>query len=126
MAKKTEKKTGSSWKDFMGAAISGGFRQGSDKIPLDQAKDMLNGFLQWAGKSKDEVLQLMAAEAATAFANTLKEPLVQILKSKNVSIEIKLQEKTDATSEKQPEQKAARKSKVAKKRTAKRTKKKSS
>ena len=89
--RKTKKKTSSSWKDYVSFAVSGG--GGSDKIPLDQAKDMLNGFLQWAGKSKDEVLQLMASEAATAFANTLKEPLVQILKSKNVTIEIKLEDK---------------------------------
>jgi|GEM_PF-4101135 len=91
MAKKTEKKTktSASWTDFVSTAISGGFRQGSDKIPLDQAKEMLNGLLLWAGKSKDEVLQLVASEAARAFANTLKEPLTEILKSKNVSIEIK-------------------------------------
>ena len=48
------------------------------------SKEMLNSVLNWAGKSRDEFIQMVSREAGQALATTL-EPLLQNISSFNIS-----------------------------------------
>ena len=56
-----------------------------------KAKEFLGGLASWAGTSKDEIVAMVCKEIGQATANTLKEPLDQILGSKKLKITVELE-----------------------------------
>lgn len=74
------------------------------KLGLDAiVKDVVQGAFKNAGKSKDEIIQLLGREIGLAWAAVLKEPLEKLLENKTLQIEVQLVSKKESTSEKDPE-----------------------
>ena len=55
-----------------------------------KVKEFLGGLSSWAGTSKDEIVAMVCKEIGQATANTLKEPLDQIMSSKKLKITVEL------------------------------------
>ena len=55
-----------------------------------KVKEFLGGLSSWAGTSKDEIVGMVCKEIGQATANTLKEPLDQIMSSKKLKITVEL------------------------------------
>ncbi|HYX33839.1 MAG: hypothetical protein M3Q07_22465 [Pseudobdellovibrionaceae bacterium] len=54
------------------------------------AKDFLTAMASWAGKGKDELVQVICHEIGTATAMVLKEPLGKLLENRKIHITIEL------------------------------------
>lgn len=61
------------------------------KLGLDNiVKEVVNGAFKNAGKSKDEIIQLLGREIGLAWAAVLKEPMEKLIENKSLSITIEL------------------------------------
>lgn len=66
----------------------------SSKLDLSSAKDVLNTTLNWAGKSKDDFIQMLCRETGQALAQGLEGPVMEILKNQKIQVTFELQPKT--------------------------------
>jgi|GEM_PF-2003129 hypothetical protein len=57
---------------------------------LPSAKEFLGALASWAGKGRDELLQVICREIGQATAAVLREPLTQLLHQKKLQITIEL------------------------------------
>ena len=53
-------------------------------------KALLGAVGSWAGKGKDEIVQIIAKEVGVAVAAMLKEPVIQILENRKLQITLDL------------------------------------
>ncbi len=60
-----------------------------------RVKEFLGGLSSWAGTSKDELVGMVCKEIGQATANTLKEPLDQIMSSRKLKITVELVTRED-------------------------------
>lgn len=60
------------------------------------ARALLQAIGSWAGKGKDEVVQILAREVGVAVAAMLKEPVTQILENRRLQITLDLVKKNDS------------------------------
>ena len=60
---------------------------------FDTAKELLGAILSRAGRSKDDLVQILGREIGQAFAAVLKEPIDAIIEDKKIQITIELQSK---------------------------------
>ncbi len=100
MAKRT-KSARESLKDILlNTLLSGkdGMGTGTSKLDLTSAKDILNTTLSWAGKSKDDFIQMVSREAGQALAQALEAPLKEILKDQKIHMTFELRPKKEKTS----------------------------
>ena len=65
----------------------------------DKVKEFLGGLASWAGTSKDELVGIVCKEIGQATANTLREPLDQIMNSRKLKITIELEARDDLKQE---------------------------
>ena len=56
------------------------------KVDLKTAKDLVGALAEWAGKGKDEVLQIVSKEIGVALANVLREPVAEAMRKKRLKI----------------------------------------
>ena len=72
--------------------LTGSIGRRSDKndTSLAGAKEFLGAMASWAGKGKDELVQVICREIGTATAMVLKEPLGKLLENKRIQITIEL------------------------------------
>lgn len=63
----------------------------SSKDRQDFLRDILNGALKSAGKSKDEFVTILGREMGLAFAAMVKEPLQKIVESKRLRIQFDIE-----------------------------------
>lgn len=63
-------------------------------------KEFLAALASWAGKGKDEVVQLLCREIGVAIAAMLKEPVTQIIENRKLQITVDLVGKDQATGSK--------------------------
>lgn len=84
----------------MNTLLSGkdGSTSGSAKLDLSSAKDILNTTLSWAGKSKDDFIQMVSREAGQALAQALEGPIKEILKDQKIHMTFELKPKKEKTS----------------------------
>ena len=76
------------------------------------ARALLQAIGTWAGKGKDEIVQILAKEVGVAVAAMLKEPVTQILENRQLQITLDLVAKDPApksTSKKTTKKKNTRK-----------------
>ena len=59
-------------------------------LDLKGARELLSNLANWAGKGKDEIVQLICREIGYATAAVLKEPITQILKDKKLQLTLEL------------------------------------
>ena len=78
-------------KQILGSSVS--LLAGQTKI-----KDVLSGLASLAGTGKDEIVSMVCKEIGQATANTLKEPLNQIMGSKKLQITVELVSNDNVTS----------------------------
>jgi hypothetical protein len=67
-----------------------GRRDDKTDTPLSGPKEFLTAMASWAGKGKDELVQVICREIGTATAMVLKEPLGKLLENKKIHITIEL------------------------------------
>lgn len=65
-------------------------RRGLLDVNLKGAKDLLGSLAGWAGKGKDEVVQLVCREIGNAMAGVLKEPIAQVLEGRKLQMTLEL------------------------------------
>ena len=92
------------------------FKEGSS------SKEMVNNLLNWAGKNRDEFIQLVSREAGTAIATSLQPILEHLLENKRINITIDLLDHKHSSTKKAFSKKTAA-SRTMKKPTKKVTKK---
>jgi hypothetical protein len=61
-----------------------------DRLMGRMARDVINQILSKAGKSKDDIIQVLGREIGIALAAMLKQPLEQLVESKKVRITVEL------------------------------------
>ena len=89
-----------------------------EELGLDLlAKEIINTTIKSAGKSKDELVQILGREIGLAWAAVLKEPLEKIIEGKSLQITIELVSKEGE----EPQFKVSTKKKKAKKKVKKNT-----
>ena len=57
---------------------------------LPKGKEFLASLASWAGKGKDELVQLICREIGVATAAILKEPLTQLLENRKLQFTVEL------------------------------------
>jgi len=57
----------------------------------DFFRDLLNGALKTAGKSKDEFITILGREMGLAFAAMVKEPLQKIVETKRLKVQFEIE-----------------------------------
>jgi hypothetical protein len=67
-----------------------GRRGDKNDTSLSGPKEFLTAMASWAGKGKDELVQVICREIGTATAMVLKEPLGKLLENKKIHITIEL------------------------------------
>ncbi|WP_141731774.1 hypothetical protein [Oligoflexus tunisiensis] len=67
-----------------------GRRGDKNDTSVSGAKEFLTAMASWAGKGKDELVQVICREIGTATAMVLKEPLGKLLENKKIHITIEL------------------------------------
>ncbi|SME94563.1 hypothetical protein [Pseudobacteriovorax antillogorgiicola] len=67
---------------------------------LSKGKEFLGSLAAWAGKGKDEVVQLICREIGFTTANLLQEPLAKMLEGKKIQFTIELVPKDEDVSKK--------------------------
>ncbi len=65
-------------------------REGEPRMDLWAAKDLLGSVAAWAGKGKDEIVQVLCREIGQAIAAVVKEPLQQVLENRKLQISLEL------------------------------------
>lgn len=60
-----------------------------------KVKEFLGDLSSWAGTGKDEIVGMVCKEIGLATANTLKEPLDQIMSSRKLKITVELVTRDD-------------------------------
>lgn len=65
-------------------------RRGILDVNLKGAKDLIGSLAGWAGKGKDEIVQLVCREIGNAMAGVLKEPIAQVLEGRKLQLTIEL------------------------------------
>jgi hypothetical protein len=73
-------------------------------------KEILFSLLSKAGRSKDEVIQILGREIGLALAAMLAKPLEQITENKRVRITVELVPKAKIKTQKSPKRKTTRQS----------------
>jgi len=68
-------------------------REESQRIDLRVLKDLLGVVGNWAGKGKDEVVQVLCREIGLAIAAMIKEPVTQILENRKLQITLEFSPK---------------------------------
>ena len=63
-------------------------------IDARTAKDLIGMIATWAGKGKDEIVQVLCREIGVAIAAVVKEPLEQVLEDKRLVISFELAPKS--------------------------------
>ncbi len=58
------------------------------RLELGTAKDLIASVAGWAGKGKDELVQMLFREIGQAVAAMLKEPLTQVIENRKLQISI--------------------------------------
>lgn len=53
-------------------------------------RELISNLASWAGKGKDEIVQLICREIGSATAAVLKEPLTQVIESRKLTITLEL------------------------------------
>ena len=53
-------------------------------------KDIISAIASWAGKGKDEVVQMLCREVGQAVAAMIKEPLTQVIENRKLKITLEL------------------------------------
>ncbi|MFW7380487.1 MAG: hypothetical protein ACOH5I_16865 [Oligoflexus sp.] len=92
-------------------------RSSSDQpmsLDFKSGREFLATLASWAGKGKDEIVQLICREIGTATAAVLKEPLAQVLENRKLQLTLELVPKTTEKPKKsspQASKKSARKKK---------------
>lgn len=75
------------------------------------ARDLINAIAGWAGKGKDEIIQVLCREIGVATAAVLKEPLTQVVENQKLVITIEFSPKAEvkkATTDRATQKKAGR------------------
>lgn len=72
------------------------------------ARDLVLGLLSKAGKSKDEVIQILGREIGLALAAVLAKPLEQMTENKRVRITVELVPKANKSKKKRPSKRSAK------------------
>ncbi len=67
---------------------------GKSRIDLKTAKALINALANWAGKGKDEIIQVLCREIGLAIAAVLKEPLKQVIENRTLRVSLELVPKT--------------------------------
>ena len=62
----------------------------NSSIDLKVGKEFLGNLANWAGKGKDEIVQLICREIGTAAAAVMKEPMSQMLSDKKLQLTLEL------------------------------------
>ena len=57
---------------------------------IPKGREFLGALASWAGKGKDELVQLICREIGVATAALLKEPLSQVMEGKKIKFTIEL------------------------------------
>ena len=65
-------------------------RRGLLDVNLKGAKDLIGSLAGWAGKGKDEIVQLVCREIGNAMAGVLTEPIAQVLEGRKLQLTIEL------------------------------------
>ena len=97
----------------------------SDENPSEDfttLRELIGAMASWAGKGKDELVQILCREIGIATAAVFKEPLSQVLENRKLQITFEFVPKDEQT-QKQSSKKSVKKSskkKKAKKATKKR------
>lgn len=76
-------------------------------------REFLANLASWAGKGKDEIVQLICREIGVATAAVLKEPLSQILENRKLQLTLELVPK-NPENEQQQQSKGSKKTTTAK------------
>lgn len=76
--------------------------------PEGPAKDLISGLLSKAGRSKDEVIQILGREIGLALAAVLAKPLEQITENKRIRVTVELIPKAKKKSHSQSKRKNAK------------------
>jgi hypothetical protein len=63
-------------------------RKLKQRLELGTAKDLIASVAGWAGKGKDELVQMLFREIGQAVAAMLKEPLTQVIENRKLQISI--------------------------------------
>lgn len=61
-----------------------------ERMSLSNARDLIGAIASWAGKGKDEVVQVLCREIGMAVAAVFKEPITQILENRKLQITLEL------------------------------------
>lgn len=64
---------------------------------LPTVRDVLSTLASWAGKGKDELIQVLCREVGTAIAAMLKEPLQQVVDAQKLVVTIEFSKKNSAS-----------------------------
>lgn len=60
------------------------------RIDFRTAKELLSMLAGWAGKGKDEVVQVLCREIGVAVASVVREPMNQVLENRKLQITLEL------------------------------------
>jgi hypothetical protein len=58
----------------------------SPRLDIGTAKELIASVASWAGKGKDELVQMLFREIGQAVAAMLKEPLTQVIENRKLQI----------------------------------------
>jgi hypothetical protein len=65
-------------------------------LDLSSAKDLIGSVASWAGKGKDEMVQMLCREIGIATAAVLAEPINQIVENRKLTITFELTPKNQS------------------------------
>lgn len=82
-------------------------------LDASAAKDLIASVAAWAGKGKDEIVQVLCREIGVAIAAVVKEPLEQVLENRRLVISFELSPKDESKDAKKDKQ--SKKSRPSKK-----------
>ena len=68
-----------------------------DRIDFRTARDLISAIASWAGKGKDEIIQVLCREIGVATAAVLKEPLTQVVENQKLVITVEFAPKSGKT-----------------------------
>lgn len=66
------------------------------RLDLRAAKDLINALAGWAGKGKDEIIQVLCREIGIAIAAVVKEPLNRVLENRKLRLTLEFVPKSEA------------------------------
>ena len=71
-------------------------KSGSARLDSSSARELLSMAAGWAGKGKDEIVQILCREIGMAVAAVIKEPLTQVLENRKLQISMELVPKEES------------------------------